>query len=222
MARDYAGGTDRINFGSPSELANLSAISVSAIIKVDTFINLGSAVYPRIVSKNQWEFLITPASGGPTAQSLAFTVSYSSSILISESQTNQLNNSDVFAVCVTWDGGATASTSVKLYANGVEAASYAGLANGSGTRNDDAASDVIIGNRAAANRGTDGLISEVGIWDVVLTASEVASLGKRMKPSRVRPQNLKFYAPSIREAIDLRGLTGTVTGATVANQPRIY
>jgi len=224
MARDYAGGTDRINFGSPSNLDNLSEITVSAIIKVDSFNHLGDGLYPRIISKEPgWVFSVTFVSGGPgSIQSLSFGVPYNTTFLLREGQNNQLNNSDVFAVCATWNGGTTASTAIKLYVNGAEMASYNFEQNAVGTRTDDSASNVVVGNRNATDRNFNGLISEVGVWDAVLTASEIASLGKRMKPSRVRPQNLKFYAPSIREAIDLRGLTGTVTGTTVANQPRIY
>jgi len=70
----------------------------------------------------------------------------------------------------------------------------------------------------------DGRIAEVGIWNVALTASEVASLAKGMTCDKVRPQSLVFYAPLIRDLQDVRGgltITNNNT-ATVANHPRVY
>lgn len=71
---------------------------------------------------------------------------------------------------------------------------------------------------------TDGRIAEVGIWNAALTAAEIASLAKGMTCDKVRPQNLVFYAPLLRDLIDQKGgLTLTNNnGATVANHPRIY
>lgn len=71
---------------------------------------------------------------------------------------------------------------------------------------------------------TDGRIAEVGIWNTSLTAAEVASLAKGMTCDKVRPQNLVFYAPLVRDLQDTKGgLTITNNnGATVANHPRIY
>lgn len=69
-----------------------------------------------------------------------------------------------------------------------------------------------------------GDISEVGIWNVALTAAEIASLAKGMACDKVRPQSLVFYAPLARDLIDVRGgrtITNNNT-ATVANHPRIY
>ena len=70
----------------------------------------------------------------------------------------------------------------------------------------------------------NGLIAEVGIWNVALTAEEIASLADGMTCDKVRPQSLVFYAPLVRDLQDQKGgLTITNNnGATVANHPRIY
>ncbi len=72
----------------------------------------------------------------------------------------------------------------------------------------------------------DGDIAEVGIWNAALTASEMASLGKRFSPRLIRPQSLKGYWPltgKYSPEIDLaRGNNGTVTGATASEHPRVY
>ena len=67
-------------------------------------------------------------------------------------------------------------------------------------------------------------MAEVGVWNVALTAAEIASLAKGMTPDKIRPQNLVFYAPLVRNLIDQKGglaLTNN-NGATVANHPRVY
>ena len=71
---------------------------------------------------------------------------------------------------------------------------------------------------------TVGVIAEVGIWNAALTAAEIASLAKGMTPDKIRPQNLVFYAPLVRNLIDQKGgLTLTNNNAaTVANHPRVY
>jgi len=70
----------------------------------------------------------------------------------------------------------------------------------------------------------NGDIAEAGIWNVALTADEIASLGKSMSPKRIRPQNLVFYAPLIRNLQDYsRASTITnVNGATASDHPRVY
>ncbi len=75
---------------------------------------------------------------------------------------------------MTWTGSATA-TNAKIYTNGVEA-SYAVTTNGVGTRSNDSAYDVIIGNESAGARTFDGVIDDVRIYNRVLNASEIAAV----------------------------------------------
>jgi hypothetical protein len=83
---------------------------------------------------------------------------------------------------------------------------------------------MIIRIGAQATSFVNGLLAEAAIWDVVLTDDEVRSLARGFKPPRVRPQNLQFYAPIVRNLQDLRGgLTITNNNsAPVANHPRVY
>jgi hypothetical protein len=69
-----------------------------------------------------------------------------------------------------------------------------------------------------------GRVAEVGIWNVALTAEEVASLADGMTCDKVRPQSLVFYAPLVRNLQDVKGaltLTNNNT-ATVAEHTRVY
>lgn len=72
----------------------------------------------------------------------------------------------------------------------------------------------------------DGLIAEVGLWDAALTDSEIAILNKAYSPLFVRPQNLIAYWPILGRTspeIDPVGAADmTVTGASVADHPRVF
>jgi len=119
---------------------------------------------------------------------------------------------------------------------GVIEASNSRLVYLDGTQDGASASDVTIPTTTKLYVGTqkapgggfaayhDGLIAEVGIWDVALNAEEIASLAKGMICERVRPQSLKHYIPLVRELLDVR-FAGTITNinnATAATHPRVY
>ena len=69
-----------------------------------------------------------------------------------------------------------------------------------------------------------GRLAEVGIWSAALTPDEVLSLSQGVTPDQIRPQALVFYAPLVRNLVELRnGVTLTnVNGASVAVHPRVY
>jgi hypothetical protein len=73
----------------------------------------------------------------------------------------------------------------------------------------------------------DALIAEAALWNVALSADEVASLAKGVSPLLVRPDSLAFYAPIYGthgpepELIGGRDLT-VQGGATKAAHPRIF
>jgi hypothetical protein len=79
-------------------------------------------------------------------------------------------------------------------------------------------------NGGGAGAYFNGAVAEVGIWNAALTAAEIASLADGMTCDKVRPQSLVFYAPLVRDLIDVKGgLTVTNNNtATVANHPRVY
>ena len=113
------------------------------------------------------------------------------------------------------------NTTVTAYLDGGNSATSTGLAlNPSPTR-------INIGARfssSSAGLFFDGLIAEVGIWNVALAAAEIASLAKGMACDKVRPQNLVFYAPLVRDLNDQKGglVITNNNAATVANHPKVY
>lgn len=70
----------------------------------------------------------------------------------------------------------------------------------------------------------NGLIAEVGIWNVVLSDEEVSSLADGISCSLIRPGSLVFYAPLIRQILDITaGFSLTNNGgATISDHTRIY
>ena len=69
-----------------------------------------------------------------------------------------------------------------------------------------------------------GRIAEVGIWDVALTSTEIGSLAKGISCDQIRPQSLVFYAPLVRQIIDVKGdlPISNNGGASAADHTRIY
>jgi hypothetical protein len=118
--------------------------------------------------------------------------------------------------CGVWASG----TSKTAYLNG--AAGSANTASSTPTLPNTIGIGAI--NRATPTELFNGDLAEVGIWNVALTAAEIASLAKGMTCGDVRPQSLVFYAPLVRDLIDYKGgltITNNNT-ATVANHPRVY
>lgn len=68
----------------------------------------------------------------------------------------------------------------------------------------------------------NGIIAEAAIYNRVITPAE-ALIHAAGYSCRNFPRGLIFYAPLIREVHDIvGGLTGTITGTTVSDHPRIY
>ena len=68
-----------------------------------------------------------------------------------------------------------------------------------------------------------GAIAEPAVWNVELTAAEIAVLARGYSPLFVRPQALVFYAPLVRKILDYKGRAITENGTTeiVAHVPKI-
>ncbi len=125
------------------------------------------------------------------------------------------------AAANTWyhGGGVSSSTSSRIaYFNGVPA-----TAN-TATVTPTAIDSIRIGTRAAATTPKfDGKVAEIAIWDFGLTDAEMAALAKGYSPLFIKPENLRFYAPLVRnlqDIVEARAITNTNT-ATVGNHPRI-
>ena len=72
----------------------------------------------------------------------------------------------------------------------------------------------------------EGRISEIAIWNAALTTADINSLYTGIRSSSVKPQNLKVYAPLIRDISDQTSSTtsfsNTLTDTTIAVHSRRY
>lgn len=135
-----------------------------------------------------------------------------------------LTTSTIAASANTWQHAAaviTSTTSRTIYLNAGNSATTTSAALA--PQNVDVFS---IGARQATTFGQlmNGSIADVGVWDAALTVDEINSLYRGAACNQVRPQNLRFYAPLIRDLIDIKGgrtITNNNT-ATVSNHPRVY
>ena len=116
-------------------------------------------------------------------------------------------------------------TSRIAYVN--EVASYTDTLNvvNFGTNN-----QVAVGSlrRIGYLQGFSGSIADAAIWNVALTADEIASLAAGASPLTVRPQSLVFYAPLTGESttteVNLIGLALSLSNspARATSHPRIF
>jgi hypothetical protein len=124
----------------------------------------------------------------------------------------------------TWShvcGVFTSSTSRTIYVGGISRAT-----NTTDIGSQNTMDEYLVGARRATTIALHytGRIADAAIWNVALTAAEIASLADGMTCDKVRPQSLVFYAPLIRDLQDVRGgltITNNNT-ATVANHPPVY
>jgi hypothetical protein len=124
----------------------------------------------------------------------------------------------------TWQHAAgvySSTTNRTVYYNGA-----IGSIVGTQARSPSGVNEIGIGARynTTLSSYANARFADIGIWNVALTAAEIASLAKGMTCDKVRPQSLVFYAPLVRDLVDVKGgltITNNNT-ATVANHPRVY
>lgn len=120
---------------------------------------------------------------------------------------------------VTFDGA-----NVRSYVEGVLDGTSGGTSAAS-VGNTEVALNASSNYGSVSNPFTGGQAAELAIWDVVLTADELAALAKGFRASRIRPSRLVFYAPVVRGKQDIRGgrtLTLGVGSETVTDHPRVF
>lgn len=88
-----------------------------------------------------------------------------------------------------------------------------------------AADYVFVGARdnGSITQPLTGDVANVAIWDVALSDAECKSLNAGFSPRRIRPANLRLWAPLVRETIaPVGGGTWNDAGAGVSAHPRSY
>lgn len=188
---EFDSTNDIINCGSNGTLNNLPFKTISAWIYPRT---MGESGLGGIATKNNgttaWAWR---AKGGDSIELFG---GCTGSDYTLRADSDSLVRNTWQHVLLTMDTSSIASNQ-HIYVNGVETG-YAAVGGGSGVLNDDDAIAFCIGNRAALDRTFDGFISDVAVWDVELSLSEIKMLSQakvKYFPLQVRPGNLKAYFP---------------------------
>ncbi len=116
----------------------------------------------------------------------------------------------------TYDG-----TTMRIYLDGVEENTTAKTGNISSNT---APVRIGVGSGNTNEQPMDGDAGHCAIWDIDLTAGEVASLAVGISPLRIRRGDLVFYAPingQVPELDIIGGLDLTVNGTTKSEEPPI-
>ena len=114
----------------------------------------------------------------------------------------------------------SAATTATVYYNGVvEGSNTTGVGVTSSNRT---SIGITPGQVGAGLRAWSGSLAEIGMWNVALTAPEIAALAKGYTPMLIRPTALQFYASLVRDILDVRGGRAlTATGTSVSVHPRV-
>lgn len=157
-------------------------------------------------------------------------------VLLGVSSTGVVAQSEIGGVVATATSTTAPSTATWHHAAGVFASSTdrrAYIDGGSkGTNATTNAWPSLVNRTLIAQRrrngsygqGMDGRIAEAAIWNTELSDDDVYSLSRGYRPSLIKPQNLVFYAPMIREVIDIsrsRTLTASGSPAVIEHYRRI-
>ena len=107
-----------------------------------------------------------------------------------------------------------------IYVDGSEA-SYSASQDGTATPNT-AGLEWFVGSSWTADLGIDGRLAELGWWNRVLDAGEIASLAAGFSP-RCMPRGLKWAPDMVRPVTDpVTGQVGTLSGTSVLAHPAVF
>jgi len=190
-ATAFPGDKDsRATFEAPP----LTALTIAAWVNVEGM-GQGDKPYPRIVERPGSYFHVTrEQSGGLHLTFGAGGGAWSSSGLV-------FPFNEWAHVAVTYDGSDTANTPA-FYINGEKAPHAPGKPPGKPVALRGGAG--VIGNSGGKNRPFEGLLSDVRIYDVVLTAREVEWLARRTPDGR-RPKRFTRICEDELPLVDISG-----------------
>lgn len=212
MAYDFDGTDDGISLGNAAAL-NPTVFTVAMWINIDDF-GTGGANEIWLFGRDDTSSERSFACGSGSTGILRLQINGTNR---AEGATS-LSTGTTYPVAFTGQSG-----DWKVYANGVQDGS-----NSDVVTPNTANVATTIGYRAATDPGnfagfTDGRIAEVGFWNVVLTAAEIATLAKGYSPLFVRPASLISYLPLVRALVDYKRGVPTLVSAPTAGSahPRI-
>lgn len=213
MARECNGSTDRLEYANV-----LNTIGAAQSLSLWTYLDTIATPYRYLFCAHN-----SANTAYGTVLGLGYVNATTSRITLFSAGSTELSHSGQKTTSLitgawhhflyTWDGSVTAANS-HIYFDGTEI-TYDDATNGASLTA--ATGKWAIGARIYDDaRNTDGRMAEVGFWNRVLSADEIAALAKRYAPPSF-PNSLVMYAPLIRDTYDRYGKAATEDGTTVAD-----
>lgn len=201
MARDFDGSTGYLSLADGDPLS-LGIWTVSAWVNLDVVDTEAAIITHEYDGSDQMPMVLAMGAGGAEGALNRWFVGYwTGSAWRTASDSITAPTGSWVHLGGVYEGG-TGTAAIKLYRDGALAASAtpatANVASAAGK-------DLYIA-RSWHNPGLggasfiNGRIAEVGVWNVALSAAEVASLSKRYSPRLIRPQSLVSHWPLMGNA----------------------
>lgn len=228
MARDFNGTSDRITFGA-SAAEDLTVFTAVAWIQFASNFTAERQILAKTNASYQGkQFLQSQGTAQNDFQSF---LGRTTTDMVSRSTANALVAGVWNVVLATSDGTNAPKLYVATMGNDLAEVTYAVQQAGSGTFHDLSAANLMVGSRMPLDTFWAGQVAEVGLWNRVLSAQEIQSVGRGYSPLFF-PVGLVQYAPlkgvnspeprtgtgSATEGV-LTGTTG-VAGPDIMKYPR--
>jgi Concanavalin A-like lectin/glucanases superfamily/Bacterial Ig domain len=206
-ALSFDGFDDYVAFASQAQ----STISISVWVYAQA---TPGNVFPRIIDMPGYVlFLAEPSNPSSNPASLGFRSRRSDQDGEWDTPANSLAYNSWNHVAIVYDSSST-SNNADLYINGVkQTISKINSPQGTQTANEGAG---IIGNRIPLNRGWDGLIDELRVYNRALSASEIVSLYDQGNSG---PFNFSLANSMSLSANQGSSATNTITASLVSGSP---
>lgn len=223
MARTFDGTNDQVAFGSDTIADNLVPFTAYALVRITADVVDERQILTKMNSSyNGKMFLYALGDGG--GNNRIGSIITGSGVAEALSAANALTVNTWTVIASTWASGAS---SPQLYACAFRGAiaelSYATQVSGSGC-DDDASATLRIGTRDPLDATFfAGGIADAALWNRVLSAGELAALGRGFSPA-VFPRGRVMYSPvdgRHSPEINWNGTSGTVTEAAYLDHPPV-
>jgi len=187
-SRDFNGTTDRIDWASVADLTG-SPLTISCWCWFDVVAN---GQYIVNIGKNAGGGILLSNPGNVLSGSVQLFVDGATDMIhVSNAATVAIGQ--WYHLLVTWTGDLTNYANAKVYVNGIEVA-YNAASSANGATEVAHTETWSLGGRVGDDtRNLNGKIAQVGVWNRILNATEIANLAIGYSPDLAAAANLIFY-----------------------------
>lgn len=228
MARTFDGVDDQIVYGSESAIDDVSGYTACILARITANVTAEKSVLSKFASDYTAGKLYISALGDGGGNNKVFTYIKTSMTDANAVSTAEVLVVNTWRVIVTTWVGTIGVTAPKIYAcdlgGSIAEVSYASSHAGTGSVLSDAGASLRVGTRDPLDTYFGGGLAEAALWNRVLSADEIASLGRGFAPAFF-PRGRVFYSPVPGRSspeMNWAGTThGTVSGAVYLEHPRV-